>query len=75
MDRAPMERGLFTMSIYHMYKSVIRSPSNEKFAIPLYQEEKYHTIDEDGIPQMGAHVIADDCIIGRIRIDKIQAIS
>nr|QBK92754.1 MAG: RNA polymerase subunit beta [Pithovirus LCPAC401] len=69
MNRAPIERGLFMMSTYHVYKSVIRSPSDEKFTIPFCQEEKYHAIDEDGIPRMDSCMIAGDCIIGKVRID------
>nr|QBK93248.1 MAG: RNA polymerase subunit beta [Pithovirus LCPAC403] len=49
---------------------MIKSPSDEKFTIPLYQGKKYHAINEDGIPRMGSRMIAGDCIIGKVRIDK-----
>ncbi len=69
MNIVPIERGLFTFTSYHIYKSVERISLGEKFIIPC-QGKKYHAIDEDGTPQVGSYVKEGDCIIGKMRMDK-----
>lgn len=75
VNRASLERGLFTIVVYRSYKSVQNKTRDidEKFSKPKPRKgenpTKYDHLDERGIAKIGSYVKQGDVIIGKIRVN------
>ena len=73
MSQGAIDRGLFRYTVYKTYKSVQKRTrfAVEEFGRPEIRkgepEERYHAIDENGLPRLGSFVREGDCVIGKIR--------
>ncbi len=73
MSQGAIDRGLFRSIIYKTYKSVRKNKTknyHEDFARPEIkkgEEDRYTSIEENGLPRLGSFVKEGDCLIGKIR--------
>nr|QBK93397.1 MAG: DNA-directed RNA polymerase subunit beta [Pithovirus LCPAC404] len=80
LNQRSIDLGLFTTVIYHVYTSTRKQQvgtSSERFKYhPSHRKDEkiYHALAESGIPKMGSYVTSGDCIIGKIREDKVTKI-
>ena len=73
MSQGAIDRGLFRSIIYKTYKNVRKNKTknyHEDFARPEIkkgEEDRYSSIEENGLPRIGSFVKEGDCLIGKIR--------
>lgn len=76
MNKASVDRGLFRQVVYKTYKSIQSRTKTTKdvFKRPELKNDKsdlrFHAIDKDGLPRIGALLKEGDCVIGKIRINE-----
>jgi len=72
-NRSSVQRGLFQMIKWSVYKTEIKSTSNytERLGRPKPKKDepadRYVHIGDDGLPIVGASVSSGSCVIGKIR--------
>ncbi len=73
MSQGAIDRGLFRYTVYKKYDSIQKRTraTVEEFTRPASKpgekDERYHAIDDNGLPRLGSFVREGDCVIGKVR--------
>lgn len=77
LKKEAVQRGLFLSTLYYVVSTTVGRVSNdiEKIEKPVPSENedknRYHAIDEKGLPIIGSYIKYKDCVIGKVLHKKV----